>query len=290
MIIDDKYFNLEIDLRFPLTVPVNGWQNFNQTRFIRPKNSLLIYLLKCNDCLYVGSDKTGGRIIDHKGPLIKNKHDNSYMQALFNKYGIESFFYYPLVEIPEEYQAYRDQIENAYIKLFNTFSGRNIKGLNLAEFAFLPMLGRKHKQSTKDLLSERFSGVKKTKEQVDKMVATKVKTFTLCNPNGELVTFTNMREFCRNNNLTQGNLIQVANGISFQHKGWRLPNEKTIGIKIKKIKPYIITAKLISPTGEMVEFTNMTKFCNDNNLGSGNISMLIHGKIKSHKGWTKPKE
>lgn len=43
--------------------------------------------------------------------------------------------------------------------------------------------------------------------------------------------------------------------------------------------------KLVSPSGEIVCFYNMAKFCRDNNLDKGNISGLIKGKYKSSKGW-----
>lgn len=49
-------------------------------------------------------------------------------------------------------------------------------------------------------------------------------SFMFVSPNGDTVTTTNLRQFCRNNGLNSGTMSQVANGIRGQHKGWRLPN------------------------------------------------------------------
>lgn len=44
--------------------------------------------------------------------------------------------------------------------------------------------------------------------------------------------------------------------------------------------------KLLSPTGEIVIITTtLSKFASDNQLQVGNLSSLLHGRRKSHKGW-----
>lgn len=48
-----------------------------------------------------------------------------------------------------------------------------------------------------------------------------------------------------------------------------------------------IYPKLISPNGEIIEITgSLSKFAKDNGLQIGNLSSVIHGRRKSHKGWT----
>lgn len=44
---------------------------------------------------------------------------------------------------------------------------------------------------------------------------------------------------------------------------------------------------LISPIGEVVTFTNQSRFADDNLLCKNGVSLLIRGKLKSHKGWTR---
>lgn len=46
------------------------------------------------------------------------------------------------------------------------------------------------------------------------------------------------------------------------------------------------SCKLLSPSGEVVEVSNYSKFSRENGLSNGKISMLVNGKRKSHKGWT----
>ena len=165
---NNLYFNLEKDERFPLTIPTEGWQCFTNSKIIRPKNKNFIYLIKCHNHLYVGGDESGKRIINHQSQLSRFKHVNQYMQNTFNKYGIENFYYLSLVEIPEEYQIYRDEIENAYIKLFNTFIGKNTDGLNICEFA-KTTLGFKLSEETRKRISASKIGHKHSLETKEKM-------------------------------------------------------------------------------------------------------------------------
>ena len=48
------------------------------------------------------------------------------------------------------------------------------------------------------------------------------RTYTLLSPDGLLVTFTGMADFCRDNGLTQANISKVIMGQRPHHKGWRL--------------------------------------------------------------------
>lgn len=45
------------------------------------------------------------------------------------------------------------------------------------------------------------------------------------------------------------------------------------------------TALFVSPSGEVVEVTNLSKFSRENGLSNGKLSALLNGKRKSHKGW-----
>lgn len=50
------------------------------------------------------------------------------------------------------------------------------------------------------------------------------------------------------------------------------------------------TFSLVSPTGEIANITNLTKFCRDNNLTRSNIQAVLRGDRNHHKGWrTVPK-
>jgi hypothetical protein len=53
----------------------------------------------------------------------------------------------------------------------------------------------------------------------------KAKKYKLVSPEGEVVEVFNLNKFCRDNNLTQGNLGMVAIGKANHHKGWKLFKE-----------------------------------------------------------------
>lgn len=45
--------------------------------------------------------------------------------------------------------------------------------------------------------------------------------------------------------------------------------------------------KLISPSGEILEIKNLTKFSKENNLNIGCMQQVVSGRNKTHKGWKK---
>jgi hypothetical protein len=47
------------------------------------------------------------------------------------------------------------------------------------------------------------------------------KTWKFINPNGEVIEFNNLQEFCKKNNLQQSNMVAVNQGKRIQHKGWK---------------------------------------------------------------------
>jgi hypothetical protein len=95
-----------------------------------------------------------------------------------------------------------------------------------------------HTEESKKLISEMKKGLKQTpehiKKRVDKMVGFKQSThqkekakemfqseWSVTDPNGKLHKVINLRQFCRDNKLDQGNMVKVSQGILKQHKGWK---------------------------------------------------------------------
>lgn len=307
-LISGKYFNLEIDNRFPLTIPTGKWQNLTNKYFDCPKGCS-IYLLQGHENFYVGSDGDGDRVYNHKYDFNSKvrPHKNPYMQNVVNKYGLEIFSYQPLIEIPPEYVQFRDEIENSYIKLFDTFHN----GYNLAEFADTPRLGMKNSPETRRKISEAMRGnkhplwgKKHSPESIKKMSLTKMgkkmspeanknnafghsKNFKMIDPNGKLVDIFGMAEFCRDNNLISTRMINVCKGKTFQHKGWRKFDEKLIGVLYGEIMTVSLNHKFISPMGESVEIINLKSFCRENGLSYGCMRFVIKGIRKQCHGWRK---
>lgn len=274
---DDKYFDLELDIRFPKIIPLVGWQQFNDSKFIRPKK-LFIYLIKCNDHLYVGSDPKGQRILDHYLSLRKNIHHNNYMQHAYNKYGPESFYYLPLIEIPEEYSQFRDQIENSYIKLFDTFQEENAQGFNLAQFAKTPHLGRKLSKDHVEKIRNANKGQKRSEEfcsDISKKLKGKY-TGELSSCWGRKQTpeaRARIAEAMRNRVVSE----ETKRKQSEAQKG-RPQTERHILLVSKKYN-------LINPEGETIEIINMAKFARENNLNPDKMRQVSYGLLAEYKGW-----
>lgn len=46
--------------------------------------------------------------------------------------------------------------------------------------------------------------------------------------------------------------------------------------------------RLLSPDGTIIITKNISQFCRDNGLQSGNLYKVLNGKIKKHRGWKLP--
>lgn len=139
-----------------------------------------------------------------------------------------------------------------YIELYNSLSpnGYNISpgGGNriMSEETKLKLLminkGRKASDETRKKLSEShkgwvpseetrqkwrdaFSGKSPSENTIKAAIEARQKTFTLLSPDGKLTTFTNMKNFCDENGLSNSSLCNVANGKNNSHKGWTKPKE-----------------------------------------------------------------
>jgi group I intron endonuclease len=102
------------------------------------------------------------------------------------------------------------------------------------------------------------------------------KKFQIVSPDGELMEFYGIQDFCQKYNLNPSSISILLSGKRKSNKGWTLPeNEITKNI-------------LKSPTGDIVSITNITKFSKENNLTPSAIVAVLKGKRKHHKGWTIP--
>lgn len=324
LIIDEKYFNLTVDKRFPLIIAESGWQLLKSGMFKTFIKKCSIYLLKYNNHLYVGSDGNGRRPWNHKARLFKKEHDNYYMQNCYNKCDGDNFYYLSLFEIPTEFQYYRDQIENAYIKLFRTFVGKNPLGFNLVEFADAknligesnPFYGKKHTLEAREKMSNASRG---------KIISDEQKRILSRTHKGKPKSEEHKRKMSESGkgrlysedarkNISEGQIKRYVDGGVHPRTGKKHTEEskkkmsesgkalkripffkgknlsEEIRKKISDSKQQDQGAKkhiFINPNGEVVEIFNLAKFCRQNNLQSSNMIVVKTGGQKSHKGWTK---
>ena len=64
-------------------------------------------------------------------------------------------------------------------------------------------------------------GFKQPQSQKDSVSKALSKSWNVTSPQGTTHTINNLREFCKNNGLDQGNMVKVSKGILKQHKGWK---------------------------------------------------------------------
>jgi len=66
-----------------------------------------------------------------------------------------------------------------------------------------------------------------------------------------------------------------------------IPKKKLYNIaEVGRNSPSPKTYQVKDPKGEIITFTNLSKFCKDNDLNQGNLHLVIQGKRKVHKGYT----
>ena len=95
-----------------------------------------------------------------------------------------------------------------------------------------------HTEETKQLISMSKKGTKQTEEHKEKVRLSRVgfkqpdsqknkvskalsKEWLVINPKGETLEITNLRRFCKENGLDQGNMVKVSKGQIKQNKGWK---------------------------------------------------------------------
>ncbi len=105
-----------------------------------------------------------------------------------------------------------------------------------------------------------------------------------------MLTISNLRKFCKDNNLDRANLMRVLQGKSYQHRGWHLASapQEALDDIVKFLgnrKRTLIYKNVISPDGKIYTIDVMNRFCESHNLRSGHMRSLMKGTRNHHKGW-----
>jgi len=116
-----------------------------------------------NDKVYIGSAfNIKQRWNRHLNELKQNKHHSPKLQRSFNKYGFDNFIFEIIELCEKELLIEREQYWVDFLSSYNN-------GYNSTPNVIKPMLGRKHTEITKKLMSEKHLGKKvssKTKEKL----------------------------------------------------------------------------------------------------------------------------
>ena len=81
--------------------------------------------------------------------------------------------------------------------------------------------GQKMSEKTKELYSRLYKGRKLSDEAYQNSLKSNVRTYKFLNPEGVAQTITNLKKFCRDNDLVYLSMHKVAAGARKSHKGWK---------------------------------------------------------------------
>lgn len=110
-------------------------------------------------------------------------------------------------------------------------------------------------------------------------------------PNGNTVIIDNIYQYCKNHGLRRDTFYHLVNKKRIVSNGWRLAENRDISdeqIKNNRISKYGKFYEITCPDGKTVQIQNLNKFCRDNNLQSGNMYLLVLGKILVYNGYHLP--
>ena len=117
---------------------------------------------------------------------------------------------------------------------------------------------------------------------VVKANAKKNKKWLIIDPQGKSFIIEGLNKFCKNNGLNFAAMSRVSIGTAKQHKNFickRIENDKII-------EPSILTLrwKVTNPLGKTEIVSNLSKYCEENNLTPG-LHNVANGRKKHHKGY-----
>ncbi|MBC8548943.1 MAG: GIY-YIG nuclease family protein [Candidatus Brocadiales bacterium] len=206
----------------------------------------------CNDKVYVGSSKDlTKRKREHFRMLRNGTHSNSHLQNSYNKYGRENFEFSIMektANLLEVEQSYLDTINNKY---------------NICTIAG-STLGWDAPKGEDNKLSE---------------------SYRVISPDGAVVRFIGLHNFCRKHSLDKGAMNRVLRGITAHCKGWRKYDTTIVGTA--KLPKFSTNYKFRSPDGEIFETNNLGGFSKLHALDNAAMHRTWQQKQTNHKGWTK---
>lgn len=236
--------------------------------------------LKTGD-FYIGSSiNVNKRFIRHKTQLKKLKHSNYKLQKDFIKYGSD-YFNFQIIE--ECDKTCLIELEQHYLDLYKP-------SYNILKRAY-SNLGYKHTPETIEKLRILAKNNAKNNHYIFNQPrgekAIMAKEFKLIDPTGNICSFRGLDIFCKQHNLDTRTINKVLSGKYHQHKGYRKYVVEEVGINILPDTFCHKTRQLKSPTGEIIIFDNIRKFCKENNLHRATVLKVINGTQKQTKNWTK---
>lgn len=209
----------------------------------------LIYKItnKLNNKSYIGQTHKSLEIRWKRHCWQSEYKKNMPICLAIKKYGKENFSVEEITQCSSQKEL--DEKEIFYVNIFNTFSphGYNLKAGQARGICSEETKkkisesnkGKKVTDETKRKLSDSHKGYKvkqETKEKLSKINKGKIppkhvaeaaikhhqKDYIITFPDGLKIEITNMKLFCKNNNLSESSMCLVAKGKQNNHKGFKV--------------------------------------------------------------------
>lgn len=143
--------------------------------------------------------------------------------------------------------------------------------------------GQRCSEEKKAHLRQVNKGKKSSKQANLASALASAKTFTLTNPSGDICEITNLKDFCKQNNLCYIAMHGLTSGRHKHHKGWTNPTPvETPAVQQPRPRR---SYHFLSPGGDPVEVRGLKQFCLEQGLGYTAMVDLHSGSRKSYKGW-----
>jgi len=210
-----------------------------------------IYVITCliNNKKYVGQTIQSLKIRWNKHINCNWNKKNSYLplQRAFKKYGIENFKMELIVDKIDnqdklnELEIYYSQLHNSLVPFgyglkvgerngyVSEITRLKISKINIGRKASPETIkrlsdshmGNKHTEETKKKISDFFKGKKPSENTRLGSIDKNSKTWKFISPNNEIVQIKNLKQFCKDNNLSYSEMYSLTNGTRISpHKGW----------------------------------------------------------------------
>lgn len=188
---------------------------------------------------------------------LKNRKAAKKLQKAYDTYGIPNFTIIKECAIEE-----LDTIENEYINIFNSVSlGFNthqvFEGIRISQYGDLN--GRS----------------KHTNSQI-------IQAFFMLISEEDLTH----QEISNVTGVSRAMVVDIAIGHSHKWLDQKFPEEYKYLLSLIGRRKARFYYKIKSPDGKIYEVKHASLFGREHGLNSGNLSRLLNGKCKSHKGWT----
>jgi group I intron endonuclease len=268
------------------------------------KSGIYKLVNKLNSRIYIGSAKEfKSRWQSHARHLRSGKHSNKYLQNDFNKCG-EEMFEFHILELTEGTQEERRIREQFWIDQFHDKQEQcynHRKDALVMEPNSIEELRKTQSQRTKELWQdpeyrakheEKIREFTQTKEYRQKLSeATKTKW---ADPEFQekAKAIYQSEEFKQKVGKNSRKLWEDEEHRLKQSEArtaaWAHNENRKIQASERMKNTMAKTYTLRSPTGEIVTFTNMSKFCLEHGLQPSGLCNVAKNKWISYKGWTKP--